>query len=100
MPSQLSSFYFSALPLAVRWNVASNIVVAWIVTLPATGVIGSVFYVLSGFVQTTKYILGTAIAELFKEIEADKKNQEELPKPTGVMKVLCLKSRRGAWLLP
>ena len=35
---------------AVRWNVASNIVVAWIVTLPATGVIGAVFYVLSGFV--------------------------------------------------
>ena len=33
--------------------------------------------------QTTEYILGTAIAELFKEIEADKKNQEELPKPTG-----------------
>ena len=35
---------------AVRWNVASNIVFAWIVTLPATGVIGAVFYVLSGFV--------------------------------------------------
>ena len=35
---------------AVRWNIASNIVFAWIVTLPATGVIGAVFYVLSGFV--------------------------------------------------
>jgi PiT family inorganic phosphate transporter len=29
---------------AVRWNVASNVVFAWIVTLPATALIGSVFY--------------------------------------------------------
>jgi PiT family inorganic phosphate transporter len=29
---------------AVRWNVASNIVVAWVVTLPAAAVIGAVFY--------------------------------------------------------
>ena len=35
---------------AVRWNVASNIVFAWIVTLPATGVIGALFYFVSGFV--------------------------------------------------
>jgi PiT family inorganic phosphate transporter len=32
---------------AVRWNVASNIVVAWIITLPATGLIGAAFYALS-----------------------------------------------------
>ena len=29
---------------AVRWNVASRIVVAWIVTLPAAGVIGALCY--------------------------------------------------------
>lgn len=29
---------------AVRWNVASNVVFAWIVTLPATALFGSVFY--------------------------------------------------------
>jgi PiT family inorganic phosphate transporter len=32
---------------AVRWNVASSIVVAWIVTLPASGVIAAVFYALA-----------------------------------------------------
>jgi PiT family inorganic phosphate transporter len=29
---------------AVRWNVASSIVIAWVVTLPAAGVIGAAFY--------------------------------------------------------
>jgi PiT family inorganic phosphate transporter len=29
---------------AVRWNVASNIVVAWFVTLPAAGLVGAVVY--------------------------------------------------------
>jgi PiT family inorganic phosphate transporter len=33
---------------AVRWNVASGIVFAWIVTLPAAALIGAVFYVLTG----------------------------------------------------
>lgn len=33
---------------AVRWNVASNIVVAWIVTLPAAAFIAALFYWLSG----------------------------------------------------
>ena len=33
---------------AVRWNVASNIVVAWIVTMPASAAIAAVFYWLSG----------------------------------------------------
>jgi PiT family inorganic phosphate transporter len=32
---------------AVRWNVASNIVVAWIITLPASAFIAAVFYWLS-----------------------------------------------------
>jgi PiT family inorganic phosphate transporter len=35
---------------AVRWNVASNIVFAWVITLPASGMIGAMFYVLSGMV--------------------------------------------------
>jgi PiT family inorganic phosphate transporter len=34
---------------AVRWNVASNIVVAWIVTLPASAFIAALFYWLSAF---------------------------------------------------
>jgi PiT family inorganic phosphate transporter len=34
---------------AVRWNVASNVVFAWIVTLPATALFGSVFYELGRF---------------------------------------------------
>jgi inorganic phosphate transporter, PiT family len=29
---------------AVRWNVASSIIVAWVVTLPAAGLIGAAFY--------------------------------------------------------
>jgi PiT family inorganic phosphate transporter len=33
---------------AVRWNVASNIVFAWIITLPATALIGGLFYWLAG----------------------------------------------------
>ena len=33
---------------AVRWNVASSIVVAWVVTLPAAGIIGALFYWLAG----------------------------------------------------
>jgi PiT family inorganic phosphate transporter len=34
---------------AVRWNVATNIVVAWIITLPAAALTAAVFYILSGF---------------------------------------------------
>ena len=35
---------------AVRWGVAGNIVIAWIVTMPAAGLIGAMFYLLaSGF---------------------------------------------------
>ena len=33
---------------AVRWHVATNIVIAWIVTLPATGLMAACFYLLSG----------------------------------------------------
>jgi PiT family inorganic phosphate transporter len=33
---------------AVRWNVASNIVMAWIITMPASALIAAVFYALSG----------------------------------------------------
>jgi PiT family inorganic phosphate transporter len=32
---------------AVRWNVASNIVFAWVITLPAAALIGAFFYWLS-----------------------------------------------------
>ena len=33
---------------AVRWNVATSIVMAWVITLPATALIGATFYWLSG----------------------------------------------------
>ncbi|MFL6797961.1 MAG: inorganic phosphate transporter [Xanthobacteraceae bacterium] len=33
---------------AVRWNVATNIVIAWIITLPASALIAALFYALSG----------------------------------------------------
>jgi PiT family inorganic phosphate transporter len=33
---------------AVRWNVASNIVVAWVVTLPAAALMAALFYALGG----------------------------------------------------
>jgi len=36
---------------AVRWNVASNIVVAWVITLPASALIAAFFYLLSGLFQ-------------------------------------------------
>jgi PiT family inorganic phosphate transporter len=36
---------------AVRWNVASNIVVAWIVTLPAAALVGAFFYAVAGVVR-------------------------------------------------
>ena len=33
---------------AVRWSVAKDIVTAWIVTMPASGLIAAVFYYLGG----------------------------------------------------
>jgi PiT family inorganic phosphate transporter len=33
---------------AVRWNVASNIVLAWFITLPASAIIAALFYLVSG----------------------------------------------------
>jgi inorganic phosphate transporter, PiT family len=36
---------------AVRWNVASSIVTAWVITLPAAGMIAALFYLLSGLVR-------------------------------------------------
>jgi PiT family inorganic phosphate transporter len=33
---------------AVRWNVAKDIVVAWIITMPAAGLIAAAFYFLAG----------------------------------------------------
>src|SRR5215212_2869028 len=33
---------------AVRWNVASSIVVAWILTIPAAAIVGALFYWLAG----------------------------------------------------
>jgi len=33
---------------AVRWNIASSIVVAWIVTLPASALVAAIFYALAG----------------------------------------------------
>lgn len=33
---------------AVRWNIASNIVVAWVITLPAAAMISALFYWLTG----------------------------------------------------
>jgi inorganic phosphate transporter, PiT family len=36
---------------AVRWNVASNVVVAWIVTLPAAALFGATFYELYEFIS-------------------------------------------------
>jgi inorganic phosphate transporter, PiT family len=36
---------------AVRWNVASSIVVAWIITLPAAALIGAGFYTLAAMLQ-------------------------------------------------
>jgi inorganic phosphate transporter, PiT family len=35
---------------AVRWNVASNIVIAWIVTLPAAGLMAALSYALAGLI--------------------------------------------------
>ena len=35
---------------AVRWNIASNIVVAWVVTMPAAALIAASFYVLWGLI--------------------------------------------------
>ena len=37
---------------AVRWNIAGSIVIAWIVTMPASGLIGAAFYALCGLFQT------------------------------------------------
>src|SRR3990170_6588479 len=35
---------------AVRWNVASNIVTAWVITLPAAGLIAALVYALCGLI--------------------------------------------------
>jgi PiT family inorganic phosphate transporter len=34
----------------VRWTVAKEIVTAWIITIPASGLLGALFYWLSGLV--------------------------------------------------
>ena len=34
---------------AVRWSVAKDIVTAWVLTIPAAGLISAFFYVLSGY---------------------------------------------------
>jgi inorganic phosphate transporter, PiT family len=36
---------------AVRWNVASDVVAAWIVTLPAAALFGAAFYELYKFLS-------------------------------------------------
>lgn len=36
---------------AVRWNVAQGIVVAWVITMPAAGLVAALVYWLSGFVM-------------------------------------------------
>jgi PiT family inorganic phosphate transporter len=33
---------------AVRWNIATNIVIAWIITLPAAGLMSALCYLLLG----------------------------------------------------
>jgi PiT family inorganic phosphate transporter len=33
---------------AVRWNVANNIVFAWLITIPASGIMAAVTYWLAG----------------------------------------------------
>jgi len=38
---------------AVRWNIAGSIVIAWIVTMPAAGLIGAAFYALCGLFTRT-----------------------------------------------
>jgi hypothetical protein len=43
---------------AVRWHVATDIVVAWIVTLPAAGLMAAGFYLLSGFDPTYFLAIG------------------------------------------
>jgi PiT family inorganic phosphate transporter len=35
---------------AVRWNVASNIVFAWIVTMPAAALVAALFYFLAALI--------------------------------------------------
>jgi PiT family inorganic phosphate transporter len=37
---------------AVRWRIATNIVIAWIVTVPASALMAAGFYVLSGYVPS------------------------------------------------
>jgi PiT family inorganic phosphate transporter len=32
---------------AVRWNIAKNIVVAWVITMPMAGIIAAIFYTLA-----------------------------------------------------
>jgi PiT family inorganic phosphate transporter len=36
---------------AVRWNIASNIVWAWVVTMPAAAIVGAIFYKLAEFLR-------------------------------------------------
>jgi PiT family inorganic phosphate transporter len=35
---------------AVRWNVASNIVFAWIITMPAAALVAAAFYIVAAWV--------------------------------------------------
>jgi PiT family inorganic phosphate transporter len=41
---------------AVRWNVATNIVAAWLITLPAAAIIGGLFYWLARFIPDAQIL--------------------------------------------
>ena len=51
---------------AVRWHVATNIVIAWIVTLPATGLMAACFYLLSGVGLPTIREIGHLVFEIVR----------------------------------
>src|SRR5580700_7250916 len=36
---------------AVRWNIAGNIVIAWVITIPASALMAVLFYILSGLIS-------------------------------------------------
>jgi inorganic phosphate transporter, PiT family len=68
---------------AVRWGVAGNIVIAWILTLPAAGLIGALVYGLAtafGFGATGPLLITLALLGAFAVVIV-RRTQQAGPAP-------------------
>jgi PiT family inorganic phosphate transporter len=69
---------------AVRWGVAGNIVVAWLLTLPAAAVIGGITYMVSDlFPGAVGPVLVTAVGLALVALAFARRIRQGTPVPAG-----------------